>query len=219
VPALTAAEFSRLVRAASPEALSDRIVAALDSHYRLLLRWNRQTSLVGPGSLEDAVEAHYGESLAALPLIGDAIGKTIVDVGSGAGFPGLVLAVARPAARTVLVEARERKWSFLKAVALELGMPIECVLGTVDRSLPKTFPPRVDYVTLRALKLSSHAWQRLLSTLAEDGRVLIWAGRDEPPVPPTLSVRRELPLPKARWKRILELERVAPCSKTGSRNG
>jgi 16S rRNA (guanine527-N7)-methyltransferase len=210
VAALTTAEFSRLVLAASPEPLSECTIAALETHYRLLLRWSRQSSLVGPGTLDDAVEAHYGESLAALPLIGDANGKTIVDIGSGAGFPGFVIAAARPAARVVLVEARERKWSFLKAVAREVGLPIECVLGTVERSLPEGFPSRVDYVTLRALKLSPHAWQSLLRTLTEHARVLIWAGREEPPVPPALRVRRESPLPKSRWKRILELERVAP---------
>jgi 16S rRNA (guanine527-N7)-methyltransferase len=164
--------------------------------------------LVGSGTLDDAVETHYGESLAALPLLGDACGKTIVDIGSGAGFPGFVLAAARREAHFVLVEARERKWSFLKVVAAATGVPFESVLGTLERSLPLGFPPRVDYVTLRALKLSPHAWQTLSHTLAENARVLIWAGREEPQLPPTLRVARTLPLPSSRWKRILELERV-----------
>jgi 16S rRNA (guanine527-N7)-methyltransferase len=188
--------------------LSDRVVAALETHYRALLRWNQHTSLVGPGTLTNAVEDHYGESLAALPLLPETRGKTIVDIGSGGGFPGFVLAAVRPEARLVLVEARERKWSFLKTVGLESGVALDCVLGTVARSLPKGFPARVDYVTLRALKLSPPAWKSLLRTLAEDARVLIWAGREAPPTPPGLRVARELSLPGSRWKRILELERL-----------
>ena len=203
---LTPAEFENRLRACSPEPLDAKTVSALHAHYRLLLRWNRQTSLVGPGTIDDAVETHYGESLAALPLIGAAEGKTIVDLGSGAGFPGFVLAAARPGARSVLVEARERKWSFLKAIALETALPVECVLGTLDRSLPKGFPPRVDYVTLRALKLPPRAWQTLLRTLAEKARVLIWATREDPSIPAPLRIARSLALPGSHSKRILELE-------------
>ncbi len=206
MPELTPAEFEERLAACSPEPLTAATTAALLTHYRLLLRWNRQTSLVGPGTIDGAVETHYGESLAALPLLRDAEGKTIVDIGSGAGFPGFVLAAARPGARLVLVEARERKWSFLKAVALETALSIECVLGTLDRSLPKGFPPRVDCVTLRALKLSPRAWQTLSHTLVEGSRVLIWAGREEPPIPPTLRIRRSLALPGSHSKRIVELE-------------
>jgi 16S rRNA (guanine527-N7)-methyltransferase len=206
VSELTAAEFERRLQACSPERLTAATVSALYAHYRQLLRWNRQTSLVGPGTIEDAVETHYGESLAALPLLGASEARTIVDLGSGAGFPGFVLAAARPGARSVLVEARERKWSFLKAVALETRLPIECVLGTLDRSLPKGFPPRVNYVTLRALKLSPRAWETLLRTLAENARVLIWAAREEPSIPASLRVTRSLPLPGSHSKRILELE-------------
>jgi 16S rRNA (guanine527-N7)-methyltransferase len=162
--------------------------------------------LVGPGTIDDAVETHYGESLGALPLIDVSAGKTLVDIGSGAGFPGFVLAAARPGMRAVLLEARERKWSFLKAIALETAVSIECVMGTLDRSLPKGFPPRVDYVTLRALKLSPRAWQTLLHSLTEKARVLIWAGREEPPLPAALRITRSLSLPGSHSKRILELE-------------
>jgi 16S rRNA (guanine527-N7)-methyltransferase len=204
---LTLDQFDRRLQAAAPEPLSERTVAALHTHYRSLLRWNRQTSLVGPGTLEMAVEVHYGESLAALPLLGDLEGETLVDIGTGAGFPGFVLAAARPAAVVFLVEARERKWSFLKAITSESSVAAECLLGAVDRSLPKGFPARVDYVTLRALKLSTGAWQAILSRLAGAGRILIWAGAEAPVVPSSLRLARSLDLPRTRSKRILEMVR------------
>jgi 16S rRNA (guanine527-N7)-methyltransferase len=198
--------FSARVQACSPEVLSHGCVEALYAHYRQLLRWNERISLVGPGTLEGAVELHYGESLAALPLLPPVSGRVQVDVGSGAGFPGFVLAAARPEARTFLVEARERKWSFLKAAILESRIDAECLLGTVDRSLPTGFPARIDCLTLRALKLATRAWESLLPRIAEGGRVLVWAGREDPALPAQLRARREVPLAGSRWKRILVLE-------------
>ena len=97
MPELTPAEFEDRLPGLFARAADRRDRRGALAHYRFLLRWNRQTSLVGPGTIDEAVETHYGESLAALPLLGDAEGKTIVDIGSGAGFPGFVLAAARPA--------------------------------------------------------------------------------------------------------------------------
>jgi 16S rRNA (guanine527-N7)-methyltransferase len=205
---LSASEFSDRIQAASPEPLSPACVEALRGHYRLLLRWNERISLVGPGTLEGAIEVHYGESLAALPLLPSTAEATLVDVGTGAGFPGFVLAVARPNLRVTLIESRERKWSFLKAAAAETGISVDCVLGTVDRSLPPGLPKRLDFVTLRALKLPGRAWQALASHLSDPGRVLVWAGREDPEVPPQVRTLRQVALPGSQWKRILELERA-----------
>ena len=205
---LTAVEFSGRLRAASPEALSEPCVAGLYAHYRLLLRWNERVSLVGPGTLDNVVETHYGEALAALPLLPGEAPITLVDVGSGAGFPGLVLAATRPSMRVILVEARERKWSFLKAATLDAGIRADCVLGTVDRSVPAGFPEGMDRLTMRAVKLPARAWHTLIARLSHDGRMLLWAGREEPAIPAALRIRSSLVLPGSRWKRILELERA-----------
>jgi hypothetical protein len=64
-------------------------------------------------------------------------------------------------------------------------------------------------VTLRALKLPSHAWRALEPTFGERTRVLIWAGREDPQVPAWLRVRRSVELAGSAWKRIVELDRVS----------
>ena len=203
------AEFSRRLQACSPEHLSNATLVALHTHYRLLLKWNERFSLVGPGTLADAIELHYGESLAALPLLSTTSRGTLVDIGSGAGFPGFVLAVARPALRAIFVEPRERKWAFLKRAASESGIAAECLLGDVDRAVPPGFPERAEWVTLRALKLPERAWEMVSSHLSNDGRVLVWAGREEPVIPrEKLRVVRSVPLAGTRWKRILELVKL-----------
>lgn len=88
-------------------------VRTLEDHYQLLVRWNRVLNLTSVRSLEETVERHYGESLflgAHLPP-----GRLrIADIGSGAGFPGIPVAVLRPDCSVTLVEAHARKAVFLR---------------------------------------------------------------------------------------------------------
>jgi len=96
--------------------LADVEARALESHYNLLVTWNRALNLTAIRDLAEAVERHYCESiflavhLPAGPL-------RIADVGSGAGFPGLPVAVFRPDCFVTLIESHQRKAVFLKEAA------------------------------------------------------------------------------------------------------
>jgi len=99
--------------------LTDEQAAALESHYNLLVLWNRTLNLTTIRDLPEVIERHYGESLflaARLP----AGPLRIVDVGSGAGFPGLPVAVYRPDCAVTLIESHQRKAVFLKEAARDL---------------------------------------------------------------------------------------------------
>jgi 16S rRNA (guanine527-N7)-methyltransferase len=97
--------------------LSDDLYARLARHLDLLETWNRSVRLTGDRDRAVLVEKHCADSLAAAALMGDA--RRVVDIGSGAGFPGLVMAMARPASRFALVESRRKVCSFLSEVAGE----------------------------------------------------------------------------------------------------
>jgi len=100
--------------------LTDAQAEALESHYDLMVRWNRTLNLTAIRDLPEIVERHYGESLflaARLP----AGPLRIVDVGSGAGFPGLPVAIYRPDCLVTLVESHQRKAVFLKEAARSLS--------------------------------------------------------------------------------------------------
>src|SRR5947209_4043348 len=129
LPRLTPEELATALAAVSPEPLAPAVTAALHAHYLELARWNRTLSLIGPGTAGEIVERHYGESLAALPLVPEE--GELVDLGSGAGFPGLVIAAARPRLAVTLVEARERKWAFLQAAARRAALPCRCLNARV----------------------------------------------------------------------------------------
>jgi 16S rRNA (guanine527-N7)-methyltransferase len=99
--------------------LTDAQAEALESHYNLLVLWNRTLNLTAIRDLPEVVERHYCESIflaARLP----AGPLRIVDVGSGAGFPGFPVAVYRPDCLVTLVESHQRKAVFLQEAARSL---------------------------------------------------------------------------------------------------
>lgn len=86
-----------------------------------LLKWNRRLGLLSRGDIENIVRKHIGASLGALLLLEDDRGTPWVDVGSGAGFPGLVLKLWDPKQEVVLIEGSHRKCVFLNSMATSLG--------------------------------------------------------------------------------------------------
>lgn len=206
LPALTRDDLARGLAPLSPVPLDDRVIDALLAHYKELSTWNQRLSLVGPGTLGQILERHYGESLAALSLIPEAA-QCGVDIGSGAGFPGLVLAAARPGLEMTLVEARERKWAFLSAASRKASLPCRCLNVRVALPLPAGLPASLDLVTVRALKLEPDVLGALVERLGPEGRVLLWVGNDVPSLPLDLVPGRAIRLPGSLSRRILELRR------------
>ena len=90
---------------------SDQLIL-LEQHYQLLLRWNQKMNLTRITSLGDAVRYHYCESLYLAHSLPEAPLR-IVDIGSGAGFPGIPVAIYRPDCEVHLVESHRRKAVFL----------------------------------------------------------------------------------------------------------
>jgi 16S rRNA (guanine527-N7)-methyltransferase len=209
LPSIGRKNFARELRRLSPEPLDDRAVAALFAHYQELDLWNRKLSLIGPGTADEILARHYGESLAALPLIPafEEGARQGLDIGSGAGFPGLVLAAVRPGLEMTLVEAREKKWAFLSAVSRHAALPCRCLNVRVGVPLPAGLPASLDVVTARALKLEPEVLAALADRLAPGGRILLWAGEAEPDLPPGLSVIGGNKLEGSERRRILALQR------------
>ena len=91
----------------------------LERHYQLLCRWNKGMNLTRIRSIREAVQLHYCESL----FLGQWMPKSklrIVDVGSGAGFPGVPVAVLRPDCTVDLIESHQRKAAFLREASRQL---------------------------------------------------------------------------------------------------
>jgi 16S rRNA (guanine527-N7)-methyltransferase len=152
--------------------LAPGAVEKLAHYLELLLRWNRRVNLTGIRQPRQMVRRLFGESLFLASVV--RLRGWLVDIGSGAGFPGLALKLVAPELRVTLLEARQRKCAFLKQVARE------CRFSTVDvvderfedwaaTVVGKNGP---DFYTTRAVKVSPRFLALLGATLAPRGQAV-----------------------------------------------
>lgn len=136
----------------------------LRAYLALLARWNRTYNLTAIRDPEQMVTHHLLDSLAVLPHVGET--KTMADVGSGAGLPGLVLAICRPDLNLSSVEASQKKVAFQQQVKIELGLRnvsihcgrVEAMKGVFDCVISRAFAELAEFV-----RLSGHLAKRLLA--------------------------------------------------------
>jgi len=144
--------------------------------YRLELeRWNRRYGFV-KASGRDLVVRHFLDCLAGLPVLaGLSPRRTVLDVGSGAGFPGLPLALFLEDSQVTLLERSSRKAAFLANVVALLGLANVRVLESDLRALQERF----DLVTFRALSPLDRELPGLRRVLAPGGAIAAYKGRRE----------------------------------------
>lgn len=122
-------------------------MASFDIYAQLLTSWQLRMNLVGPGTLPDIWQRHFSDSAQLFALAGT--GRNWLDIGAGAGFPGLVIALLDPGARLTLVESISKKCHFLEAVTAALGLGERV---TIENRRVETLPrQKFDIITARAL--------------------------------------------------------------------
>jgi 16S rRNA (guanine527-N7)-methyltransferase len=135
---------------------NDQLEALVDT----LVRWQKAINLVGRTTVEGVWNRHVLDSAQLVPMI-PAEAKSLADLGSGGGFPGLILAALRPDLDMTLIEADARKAAFLGEAGRRMGLkkPPRVVISRIEQAAPA----RADVVTARAL--------------APLGQLLVWADR------------------------------------------
>src|SRR2546426_3139352 len=154
--------------------LSEQELASLEAHYRLLQKWSRRMNLTGLKDEETIIKRHFLEPIAVARLLHDE--GTLVDLGSGNGFPALPLKILRPGLDLVLVESSEKKSAFLWAVVRELGLKGTSVLTRRVRNLGDLgdlLPCR--YLTLRAIRFGELFKGTGGPILRPDGKALFFS--------------------------------------------
>lgn len=152
--------------------LPEGIFAAWERLCADLLRWNRAHNLTGHHDPEAAYLDLFLDSLALVPYVQ---GSTLLDIGSGAGFPGLVLALALPELRVTLLEPRAKRVSFHKQAirSLELGDRVQTVMGRAGEALAGE---QFNTVTLRAVTDIPGSLELARPYLAPGGVILLPRG-------------------------------------------
>jgi 16S rRNA (guanine527-N7)-methyltransferase len=170
--------------------VSRETLARLEIYAGLLRRWQSSINLISRSSLEDLWRRHFLDSAQLAPLV-EKHPARIVDLGSGAGFPGLVLAVMGAGALH-LVESDARKCAFLAEVIRATGAPATLHHARIEAlSLP-----RFEVVTARALAPLDRLLAYAEPHFAANGACLFLKGR---------RLEEELTQARDRWKMSIEL--------------
>ncbi|MDR0387790.1 MAG: 16S rRNA (guanine(527)-N(7))-methyltransferase RsmG [Treponema sp.] len=151
----------------------DAVAALLERYMAEIEFFNPAYGLVSVKNRRDLVIRHILDSLAALGCLpeGD---RAIADVGSGAGLPGIPLAICLPGSRFTLIERMGRRAGFLRNTAAVLGLSVE----VEEREMEKAAPGRFDLLVFRAFRpLEPPVLKGLLRLLAEGGTLAAWKGR------------------------------------------
>lgn len=146
-----------------------------------LMKWSRRVNLIARDTPErQAIETHFLDSLTLLPLLWESESPVhLLDVGTGAGFPGLVLACVLPQTRFTLVEPRQKRVSFLRHLIRTLGLANAEVVA--DRIEPHAagWQGRFSHITSRAVVEPSLFLPLIRPLVVPATRVILMLARDE----------------------------------------
>ncbi|HEY0786132.1 MAG TPA: 16S rRNA (guanine(527)-N(7))-methyltransferase RsmG [Acidobacteriaceae bacterium] len=144
---------------------------AFETYLELLLRWNARVNLSAIHDQEGILRRHFVESICCARLLPAGL-TTLLDYGSGAGFPGIPCAICRPELAVTLAESQSRKAAFLQEAARTL--PLQCTVypGRVQAMEPSLL---FDVVTLRAVDRMQEACASALTRVKPSGWLAIMA--------------------------------------------
>jgi len=184
-------------------ALSSAQLERLRAYLDLLLKWNSKINLTAVRDPEEIVTRHFGESFfAARKLFPKPNLESIMDIGSGAGFPGIPMKIWNEAADLILVESNQKKAVFLREVVRTLGLD----RVSVETARAEKVAVRAELVMLRAVERFDLILPIAHSLLKPSGRLALLIGESQvktaktdlpdldwqPPVPIPLSRNRTL---------------------------
>ena len=200
---------SLLVRAGMEELTYDQMIR-FEAYLRLILKWNERMNLTSVREPREILSRHFVECIACARALPDTI-SALLDFGSGAGFPGIPIAICRPDLRVTLAESQAKKAAFLSEAVRVLPVPAKVFAGRAEQ-ISATF----DCVTLRAVdrmataitvaisKLAVPGWLVLMTTKESWERTASDAGVD-------FTWNEPLPMPDSE-QRVTLFGRRAQCS-------
>lgn len=162
--------------ALSGQNVSRETFSRLETYVAVLLNWQKRINLIGPSTIEQVWTRHVADALQLIPLLPPHT-KTLGDLGSGAGIPGLVLAIAT-GHHVHLYESNARKAAFLREAIRQTGASATIHHGRIEALMREQPRPRVDVILARAVaplvKLLEYA-----APFLEDGAIgLFHKGQD-----------------------------------------
>lgn len=166
-------DLNTILLAAGLAPLTAADVARFDAYLTLILRWNARMNLTAVRDTEGVVRRHFVESIATARSLPEGI-RTLLDFGSGAGFPGIPIALCRPEMEITLAESQSKKAAFLQESVRVLGLTC-----SVWPKRAEKLEQQFDCVVLRAVDSMEKAVTSAAVLLAPGGWLGILTTRDE----------------------------------------
>lgn len=163
--------LAHAVQEAGLAALAPEALDRFDLYLELLLKWNSKLNLTAIREPEAILHRHFLECIQCAQALPKLAVATLLDFGSGAGLPGIPIAICRPEIRVVLAESQRKKAAFLSEAVRVLDLNAEVFDGRVEE-IPE--PRRFDVVTLRAVDKMIEACGVALKRVAADGWIVVF---------------------------------------------
>jgi 16S rRNA (guanine527-N7)-methyltransferase len=201
MPVLSEAEISHLLTPYFTLPPPKDIMPRLSVYLDLLLKWNARTNLTAIRDPEEIVRRHFGESLFAAQHIGPC--PTLLDLGSGAGFPGLPIAILHPEMRVTLAESQNKKSTFLREAVRTLALQNTEIWPARVESMP---PGRQFHtVTMRAVDNMAAA---ITAATPRATHQLLLLTSTPPTLPPEFISQTPIPIPNSQSTILLRALRT-----------
>lgn len=193
--------------ALTPTAFSSTLYSQLSLYLDLLLKWNARTNLTAIRDPEEIVSRHFGESLFAAQHLGPC--ETLLDLGSGAGFPGLPIALLCPRTYVTLAESQNKKATFLREAVRTLNLenaevwPARAEAMAVSRQFHTVALRAVDNTTAALAAATLRATHNLLLLTSAS-----------PILPRDFTAEPPIPIPNSNSTILLRAVRTTPATPT-----
>ncbi len=187
MPTLTQAEIATLLTPYLEGEAPPNLYPHLSTYLDLLLKWNARTNLTAIRDPEKIVRRHFGESLFAGRHLGAC--ETLLDFGSGAGFPGLPIQLLRPDLTVTLAESQNKKATFLREVVRTLGLKTEIWAARVEEMAPER---QFEVVAMRAVDNMEAALAAAKARITPGGRLAVLTTTQQAP-----RTAKQIPIPNS----------------------
>jgi 16S rRNA (guanine527-N7)-methyltransferase len=202
MPALSESAIANLLTPYLPfSEVPATLLPQLSTYLDLLLKWNARTNLTAIRDPEEIVPRHFGESLFAAQHL-DPGTTTLLDFGSGAGFPGLPIALLRPDIQVTLAESQNKKVAFLREAVRSLNLSTEIWPGRVE-----SMPAGRQFHTVALRAVDNMAAAIAAAAPRATDQLLLLTG-SIPMLPPGFSPKPSVPMPNSQTSILLRAVRA-----------
>lgn len=192
---MNAAQLEIAFREAGLTEIPQDALDKFEAYLALLLKWNSRINLTAIREPEGIIRRHFTECIQGAQALPVVAGATLLDFGSGAGFPGIPIAICRPEIHVTLAESQRKKAAFLREAIRVLELKAEVFDGRVEE-MPSE--QRFSFVALRAVDKMVDATALAIQRLAPEGWIVIFSTKEA-------GARLEAAHPELAWSTGLSM--------------